>query len=149
MGSEGIWVPPGGSADPRRGQEPQERPQEQVRQPTEQEIAELREQLAKAKVSDVLVEALHTVYALGYHKLSAENRDLEQARVAIDSVQALLPVLEGSVPEGVVRDFRQALANMQFAYADAVEAGHAERATLPDSGNETAPAVEDDAGPGR
>jgi hypothetical protein len=115
--SEGIWVPPGGSADPGRKQE------EQPRQPTEQEIAEqLREELQKLKVSDLLVQTLYTVSSLGYHKLGQEHRDLEQARLAIESLRALLPVLKGAVTGEVHRDFTQVVANMQLAYADAVSA---------------------------
>jgi hypothetical protein len=117
MASDQIWVPPGGSADPRRAEQADEAP----RQPTEQELAAaLREQLANAKISDLLVQTVYTVSSLGYHKLSSESRDLEQARLAIESIQALLPVLEDAVPEELVRDFRQVVANMQFAYADAV-----------------------------
>ena len=114
--SEGIWVPPGGSADPRR-----EESGEEPRQPTEQEIAEqLREELKRMKVSDLLVQTLYTVSSLGYHKLSPESRDLEQARLAIEAIRALLPILEGAVPDEVARDFGQVVANMQLAYADAV-----------------------------
>ena len=114
--SEGIWVPPGGSADPGR-----EEPPAQPRQPTEQEIAEqLREELKRMKVSDLLVQTLYTVSSLGYHKLAPESRDLEQARLAIEALRALLPVLKGSVPDEVARDFGQVVANMQLAYADAV-----------------------------
>jgi hypothetical protein len=120
--SEGIWVPPGGSADPRREQN-QEQAHEQPRQPTEQELAEaLREELKRMKVSDLLVQTLYTVSSLGYHKLSPESRDLEQARLAIEALRALLPVLKDSVPDEVHRDFTQVVANMQLAYADAVGA---------------------------
>jgi hypothetical protein len=123
--SEGIWVPPGGSADPGREQPRQEQP----RQPTEQEIAEqLREELKRMKVSDLLVQTLYTVSSLGYHKLAPESRDLEQARLAIESLRALLPVLEGAVPEEVSRDFGQVVANMQLAYADAASAAAPEQA---------------------
>jgi hypothetical protein len=115
--SEGIWVPPGGSADPGWKREGQQQP----RQPTEQEIAEqLREELKRMKVSDLLVQTLYTVSSLGYHKLSPESRDLEQARLAIETLRALLPVLKGAVPDEVSRDFGQVVANMQLAYADAV-----------------------------
>jgi hypothetical protein len=33
----------------------------------------------------------------------------------------LLPVLEGSVSEELVRDFKQVTANLQLAYADAAK----------------------------
>ena len=114
--SGGIWVPPGGSAD-----QPGEEPQPE-REPTEQELAEqFREELKKVKVTDLLVQTLYTVSSLGYHKLAADSRDLPQARLAIESLRALLPVVRGEAPAEVVRDFEQVVANMQLAYAEAVK----------------------------
>lgn len=83
-------------------------------------VQQLEEELKKVKVSDLLVQTLYTVSSLGYSRLGAENRDLEQAKLAIDAMRALIPVLEGTVPEEVVRDFNQVTANMQLAYAAAV-----------------------------
>jgi hypothetical protein len=51
--------------------------------------------------------------------------DLEQVRDAIDAVRALLEILERRVPEGL-RPLRDALAQLQLAYAREVEAGRAE-----------------------
>ena len=82
-------------------------------------IEELQAELAKLKVSDLLLQTLYSVSSLGYHRLSGETRDLEQARLAIEALRALVPVLEGSVPDDAVRDFGQVLANLQLAYADA------------------------------
>ena len=116
MESGRIWVPPGGSADPPRREEQVPTPE-----PSEQELAaELREQLRQLKISDLLLQTLSTVSSLGYQRLAPESRDLEQARLAIDALNALLPVLEDAVADDVLRDFRQVVANMQFAYADAV-----------------------------
>ena len=93
-------------------------------QPGEAEVAaQLEEELKRLRVSDLLVQTLYTVSSLGYHKLGAEHRDLPQARLAIEALRALLPVLEGEVPEEVRRDFGQVVANMQLAYADAVAEG--------------------------
>ena len=83
-------------------------------------VAELQAELAKLKVSDLLLQTLYTVSSLGYQRLTGEEKDLEQARLAIESLKALMPVLEGSVPEEAMRDFQQVLANMQLAYASAV-----------------------------
>jgi hypothetical protein len=83
-------------------------------------IQQLEEELKKVKVSDLLVQTLYTVSSLGYSRLGTENRDLDQAKLAIEAMRALLPVLEGAVPEDVVRDFNQVIANMQLAYAEAV-----------------------------
>jgi hypothetical protein len=88
--------------------------------PTDEELVQqLEEELKKLKVSDLLVQTLYTVSSLGYRKLSAEDRDLEQARLAIEALRALLPLLEGAVGDEVVRDFKQVTSNLQLAYADA------------------------------
>jgi hypothetical protein len=83
-------------------------------------VAELQAELAKLKVSDLLLQTLYTVSSLGYQRLTGEEKDLEQARLAIESLKALMPVLDGSVPDDAMRDLQQVLANMQLAYASAV-----------------------------
>jgi hypothetical protein len=93
---------------------------EDPQQPSEDELVQqLQDELKKLKVSDLLLQTLYTVSSLGYHRLTGEDKDLEQARLAIESLKALLPVLEGHVPEQALADFNQVLANMQLAYADA------------------------------
>jgi hypothetical protein len=90
------------------------------RGPSDEELLkQVEEQLRNLKVSDLLVQTLYTVSSLGYRKLSEEDRDLDQAKLAIEALRALLPVLEGAVSEDVVRDFRQVTANLQLAFADA------------------------------
>ena len=81
---------------------------------------ELLAALAQLQVSDLLVQTLSTVSSLAYHRLSEEHRDLEQVRLAIESLRALVPVLAGSVPPELTRDFEQVIANLQLAYASAV-----------------------------
>lgn len=85
----------------------------------EQLLQQLEEELKKLKVSDLLVQTLYTISSLGYRKLSDEDRDLDEARLAIEALRALLPVLEGSAPDELVRDFKQVTSNLQLAYADA------------------------------
>jgi chromosome segregation ATPase len=87
----------------------------------EQLLQQLEEELKKLKVSDLLVQTLYTVSSLGYRKLSEQERDLDEAQLAIEALRALLPVLEGSVDEALVRDFRQVTSNLQLAYADAAK----------------------------
>jgi hypothetical protein len=87
--------------------------------PEELSPEDLLEHIRRMKVSDLLLSTISTVAQLGYAKLDA--RDFEQAKLAIDSLTALVPVLEGSVPEDVLRDFNQVIANLQLAYAKAVE----------------------------
>jgi predicted nucleic acid-binding protein len=95
---------------------------DETRQPSDEELMErLEEELKKLKVSDLLVQTLYTMSSLAYRKLSEEDRDLDQARLAIEALRALIPVLEGSVGEDVIRDFRQVTSNLQLAYADAAK----------------------------
>jgi hypothetical protein len=82
---------------------------------------ELRDALGKIGVADILVNSLSAAASLGFHRLSAEARDLEQVRLAIESLRALDPVLrEAGVDESIVRDLEQARTNLQLAYAKAV-----------------------------
>jgi hypothetical protein len=84
-------------------------------------VEELQAELAKLEVADLLLQTLYTVSSLGYHRLSGEAKDLEQTRLAIEAVKALVPVLEGAAPPEALRDFKQVLANLQLAYADATK----------------------------
>jgi hypothetical protein len=84
---------------------------------------ELLAALSQMQVSDLLVQSLSTISSLAYHRLAADGRDLEQVRLAIESLRALVPVLRGAVPDELVRDFEQVTANLQLAYAEAVSAG--------------------------
>ena len=78
---------------------------------------QLAEELRKLRIQDLVLSTVTTLGQLSYAKLEA--RDLDQARLAIDAIAALLPTLEGHVEADVLRDFRQVLANVRLAYADA------------------------------
>jgi hypothetical protein len=96
------------------------------RPPKEEErlAEELLEALRHLKVEDVLIQTLVTVSSIGYRRLgltedTQDDRDLEQARLAIETMNAITPVLERFVPPELVRDFRSSVANLQLAYARA------------------------------
>ena len=132
-GPSGIWVPPGGSADTRREQPAEQPPPD--REPTPEELFE---QIRRLKVSDVLLSTLPTLAQLAYAKLEPDLRDLEQVRLAIEGMRALVPVLEGVVPEEVLRDFRQVISNLQLAYASAAsEAGGQQTGVAEDAAGES------------
>ena len=84
---------------------------------------DLVEAIRKMKVSDLLLSTISTTAQLAYAKLEPDSRDLEQARLAIEAMQALLPVLEGAVGQEVLAEFNQVVANLQLAYAKAAEEG--------------------------
>jgi hypothetical protein len=91
----------------------------------DQELADaLAQELAQLRVENVLVGALIQVSSIGYRRLgltgdTKEDRDLEQTRLAIETMQALTPVLSDVVPADLIRDFDQSVANLQLAYAKA------------------------------
>jgi hypothetical protein len=85
----------------------------------------MQEELMKLRVSDVLIQTLYTVSSLGYQRLKDESRDLAEARLAIEGMRALLPVLKEAVPAQLARDFEQVVANLQLAYASAARAAPA------------------------
>jgi hypothetical protein len=89
---------------------------------------ELAEELRQLKVEDVLVSVLVQISAIGYRRLglteeTKDDRDLGQAKLAIDTMKAITPVLGQVVPPELIRDFESSVANLQLAYAKAAGEG--------------------------
>jgi hypothetical protein len=83
--------------------------------------ARLEEELRRITVPDVLLQTIVSLVNLGGQRLgltpdTEDMRDLEQARLAIEGVRALLPVLEELDAEQM-RPVRDALSQLQMAYA--------------------------------
>ena len=115
----------------------------------EQLAREFAEELRKLRVEDVLVQSLVTISQVGYRRLgmtpeTAEDRDLDQARLAIESMDALTPVLERFVDDQLIKDFRASVSSLKLAYAQAAsdESAGAESRDAPaeDARAEDAPA---------
>lgn len=83
-----------------------------------EEQLEAEQLIKRLRVSDLLIGTLASLVQLGYAKLGEGEAD--EARLAIEALRALLPVLEGAAAEDAIRDLRQATANLQLAYADYV-----------------------------
>lgn len=90
-------------------------------EPSEEELrAALEEQMRRITVQDVLIQTVVTLINLGGRRLGlagppeqAGDKDLEQARLAIEGARALLPLLPQDQDLGPVRD---ALSQLQMAY---------------------------------
>lgn len=113
--------------------------------------AELAEELRNLRVEDVLVNTLLTISSIGYRRLgltadTREDRDLEQTRLAIETMRALAPVLEQVVPSELVADFSSSVANLQLAYAKAAREESHGRGQTPGVAEEDAPPPADPAG---
>jgi hypothetical protein len=84
-------------------------------QPTQEEMRErLEEQLRKVRVQDLLLESVVSVLNLAARRIGKEDeRDLEQARIGIEAVRALIGLLDPEPAEQV----RSALTEVQMLYA--------------------------------
>jgi hypothetical protein len=87
---------------------------------------ELAEQLAKLRVEEVILNALVQISSIGYRRLGAtpetrDDRDLGQTRLAIETLQMLVPVLRQVFPAEVVGSFESEVASLQLAYVQATK----------------------------
>ena len=89
--------------------------------PREPSLQDIAAQIDAIPIGPFLLSFVSTLLSRAYGKLGAG--DLDEARGAIDAIRALMPVIEGRVEPEIKRDFDQALANLQVAYADASTKG--------------------------
>ena len=102
---------------------------EQGEQPSEPLTAEqeelqrrLEDQLRRIRVQDLLLESVASILNLAARRISkADERDLEQGRVGIEAVRAVLDLLD----EGPREQVREALSQVQMLYAREVKGGGA------------------------
>ena len=110
-------------------QEPHARPGDTPGQPSEEELrAAYEAELSRITSADMMLQAAVTLLNIGSRRLGigqpaggpgapqGAERDLEQARDAIDAVRALLEILERR-PPGELGALREALSQLQMAYA--------------------------------
>ncbi len=111
------------------------------RQPTEEELrAAMEEQMRRIRVQDVLLQTAATLVNLGGRRLglapdAGDERDLEQARLAIEGVRALAPLLGAEEASAV----REALSQLQVAYAREAQQPAGEGAGDPGGGEGPTP----------
>jgi len=95
-------------------------------QPTEEEIRAYEEQLSRVTAVEIALQASASLLNVGGRKLglaegAEQERDLEQVRDAVDAVRALMPVLERRMSAAQARPLRDALSQLQMAYAQLVQ----------------------------
>jgi hypothetical protein len=110
------------------------------RQPTEEELrAALDEELRRVRVQDLLVQSVASIVNLTARRIGKEDeRDLEQARVGIDAVRALVDLL----PEEPAKQVREALSQLQLLYAQAAGGGGSEEEREAEDGGQAPPRAE-------
>ena len=101
-------------------------------EPSEEELrAALEEQMRRITVPDVLIQTVVTLINLGGRRLGlagppeqAGDKDVEQARLAIEGARALLPLLPQEEDLGAVRE---ALSRLQMAYVQEAQGAGGEQ----------------------
>jgi hypothetical protein len=117
---------------------PGARPGDGPGQPSEEELrAAYEAELSRITSADMMLQAAVSLLNIGSYRLAApppagegapqaaSGRDLEQVRDAIDGVKALLAILERRIP-GELAPLRNALSQLQMAYAREMPASGAE-----------------------
>lgn len=107
-------VPMGGAGGPER-------------EPTPEEVAAMFVQrLGRTPVRDIVLQTMATMtdvagIRLGLGPEGDAVRDLEQARLAIETLRSLLGVADAEIGTAASRPFREPLAQLQMAYAQIAE----------------------------
>jgi hypothetical protein len=106
--------------------------QHQERQPTEEELRQrIEQQLREVRVQDLLLESVVSLINLSARRIAKEDeRDLEQARVGIEAVRAVVGLLDDEPAKQV----QSALSEIQMLYVK-----HAGGETEAEAGGEGPP----------
>ncbi len=88
-------------------------------QPSEEEMRRrIEDQLREVRVQDLLLESVVSVLNLAARRIAKEDeRDLEQGRIGIEAVRAVIGLLD----EEPAAQVRSALAEVQMLYAKQAE----------------------------
>jgi hypothetical protein len=81
---------------------------------------DIAEQLRQFKAADIVVQAVTGLVTLGFLRLAGDQLDLVQARLAIDSLRALEPIVREQVSAELGDELERAIVSLQLAYAEAV-----------------------------
>lgn len=126
-----LWTPGGevpvdrdqGSSRPQSGQAPgADAPgpadqSGQSGQPSQEQLDAMRRQLLEAPASDVIVQHVMALYELAALHLSTEDPRLDEARLAIDAVEAVLTGLQGRLGEHE-QTIAEALPQLKMAFVE-------------------------------
>ena len=120
-----MWTPDGGTGagvesagveSAGAGPEGEEMSEEELRR-------RMDEAMEKITIADVVIDMMVSLSSLAYqrmgipHEVNEKYRDMEQARMAIDCLDALAAALEGRIPEEVVKPLTGTLDNLKLNFA--------------------------------
>lgn len=106
--------PPQGPGAPGPGGEPELSAEQQ------EMLRQMEEEMRRVRVQDVVTQSTVSILNLAARRIAKEDeRDLEQGRVGIEAVRALLPLLDDEAE----REVRNALSQLQLMYAEQTGSG--------------------------
>ncbi len=118
--SSRLWTPYGDPAKERISS----RDKKETDRGSEEELRKRAEEiLKKLTVSDIVIEMVINLSSLAYQKMgipkhvNAEYKDMEQARLAIDCIDAILKILSDRLPAEKVQPLIGTLDNLKLNYA--------------------------------
>jgi len=96
---------------------------EEEKELSEEELRRLvEESLERVTVADIVLNIMNQLASMGYMKMgipesvNLKYRDFDQARLAIDTLEAMLKAAEGKIPDGAIQPFKGTLANLQLNF---------------------------------
>ncbi|MBA7607482.1 hypothetical protein ES703_14641 [subsurface metagenome] len=96
---------------------------EEERKKEEEFLKKLKEQMEKITVKDIVIQMMTSLSSLSYQKLGLpeeQNKkyfDLEQAKLAIDALAALVSVCEKNLSHEEYISYKNTLSHLQITYA--------------------------------
>lgn len=116
-----LWTPggeTGGRAEksPEKGEAGEEMSEEELRR-------RIEEAMEKITVTDVVIDMMVSLSSLAYQRMGVPKevnekyRDMDQARMAIDCLDALLKILEGRAPEEMLKSLTGTVDNLKLNFA--------------------------------
>lgn len=119
-----LWTPGGESES-----DPGKKPAEEARPSGEEELSEeemrkrIEEIMEKVTVADIVIDMMISLSSLAYqrmgipHEVNEKHKDMDQARMAIDCLDALLGVVEKSIEPSHIEPLKSTVANLKLNFA--------------------------------
>lgn len=117
-----LWTPDGetGGGVESAGAGPEAEGEEMSDEELRRRIDEAME---KITVADVVIDMMVSLSSLAYqrmgipHEVNEKYRDMDQARMAIDCLDAMATALKGRIPDEVVKPLTDTLDNLKLNFA--------------------------------
>ena len=119
--SSKLWTPGGDDAPPEPTPEEAPSGEEEL---TEEELRQrIEEVMEKITVADIILDMMISLTSLAYqrmgihHEVNEKFKDMEQARLAIDSLDALAKALEGRGVDDQLEPLTSTISNLKLNFA--------------------------------